>query len=589
MGKYWDFYVLRAGALISLRVLGGPAGKLRMSSMNHGDKDESSIRVATVCRGPGRMVFGASGGSGGTGVGVSLRIGRREPKEGWRMGDPSDNKPTRVTVEVSADRLKASVCAAEADAHKPLTREEVLFAVQQAGIAVNDGVQAKIDAFIAAQSAADAKATPFVIAEGKAVVEAKDAEFVLEEALKGRPDAKDEDHVDYYSFNSVVTVEANTPIGRLTPMMPGEKGVDVYGKAIEPQHRPVEVVLDSTVRKAEKDPTLVIAAVAGKVTYVNHNLMMNELVVIEGNVDFECGNINAATDVAVKGTILDLFKVQSKKSIRVGGAIQAAEVEAAGDVTVRGGVLGRRKGTVKAGGCIVAKFAEEADLTAAGDIRITRECMNSRIRAEGQFLVARGAVIGGEVYGREGVQVGAIGSEAGIHTTVIVGIHPSILDEADAITEECKNKLKAIERIRNSVQPLMANLKRLTPDQKERATELLFSADAMVAEIATAEARRDAMLEQGRAKGNPSVFVTKVIHAGSRIRIGHRVVIFDFDVKGPIRIEKRKVNMVTEIVAVNQLTASITVLKSTYLEGKKPGDPGKALVGATKADHGPGR
>jgi uncharacterized protein (DUF342 family) len=505
------------------------------------------------------------------------------------MGDPSNNNPTRVTVEVSDDHLTASVRDSQANNSQPLTREETLVALQQAGIAINDTVQAKIDAFIAAQADAKARAVPFVVAVGKAPFEAQDAEFVLDEALKGRPEAKDEDHVDYYSFNSVVTVDADTPIGRLTPIVPGEKGVDVYGKIIELKHHPVEVTLDSTVRRAENDPTRVIAAAAGKITYLNHTLSMNELVVIEGNVDFECGNINAATDVAIKGTVLDLFKVQSKKSIRVGGAIQAADVEAGGDVTIRGGVFGRKKGFVKAGGCIVAKFAEEADLTAAGDIRITRECMNSRIRAEGKFLVARGAVIGGEVYGREGVQVGAIGSEAGIQTTVIVGIHPSILDAADAITEECKSKLKAIEKIRTSVQPLMANLKRLTPAQKERATELLFSADAMVAEIAAGEARRDAMLEQGRAKGNPSVLVTKVIYTGSRIRSGHRQVIFDFDVKGPVRIEKRKVNMVTEFVAVNQLTASVTVLKSAYVEGKKPNDPGKVLVGATKADHGPGR
>jgi uncharacterized protein len=298
---------------------------------------------------------------------------------------------------------------------------------------------------------------------------------------------------------------------------------------------------------------------------------------------FECGNINAATDVNVKGTILDLFKVQSRKSIKVGGAIQAAEVEAGGDVIVRGGILGRKKGFVKAGGQIIAKFAEEADLTAAGDVRITRECMNSRIRAEGKFLVTRGAVIGGEVYGREGVEVGAIGSEAFVQTSVTVGIHPDVLDAADAITEQCKTKLKAIERVRASVQPLMANLKRLTAEQKERATELLFNADAMLAEIAEAEVRRDAMVAQARAQGVPSVLVTKVIRAGSRIRIGRRHVVFDFDVKGPVKIEKRRIENVTEFVSVNQLTGSVTALRSAYVPGKKPADPAKAVVGAVKA------
>ncbi|HVP11502.1 MAG TPA: FapA family protein [Phycisphaerae bacterium] len=505
------------------------------------------------------------------------------------MGNPGDSKPTRVTVEVSADRLTAKVRPASGDDPQPLTQDEVLAAVQGANIPIDDAVKAKIGAFVSAQAGGNGSTTPFVIAEGRPAVEPKDAEFILDESLKGRPEAKDEDHVDYYSFNSVVTVEAGTPIGRLTPIVPGAKGVDVYGKAIEPKNQPVEVKLESTVRRAENDPAVVIAAVDGKISYKDHTLSMSDLVSIDGNVDFECGNINAATDVSVGGTILDLFKVQSKKSIRVGGAIQAAEVEAGGDVTVRGGILGREKGFVKAGGCIVAKFAEEANLTAGGDVRITRECMNTRVRAEGKFLVSRGAVIGGDVYGREGVEVGAIGSEAGIQTCVTVGIHPSVLDEADAITEECKTKLKAIERIRTSVQPLMANLKRLTPEQKERATELLYTANAMVAEIGEAEARRDTMIEQGRAKSVPGVFVAKVIRAGSRIRIGRRHVVFDFDVKGPIRIEKRKVDKVTEFVAVSQLTASVTVLRSAYVVSKKPTDPSKVVVEATKADHGSGR
>jgi uncharacterized protein len=505
------------------------------------------------------------------------------------MGDPRDSKSTRVTVDVAADRLTATICPSDATSSQPLTQDEILAALEQAKIPVDDNVRARIGAFLASPAGSKDRLTPFVIAEGRAAVEPKDAEFALDESLKGRPDAKDEDHVDYYAFNSVVTVEADTPIGRLTSIVPGTSGIDVHGRKLVPTHHPVEVKLDSTIRKAENDPNLVIAAVAGKITYKDHVLSINEVFSIEGNVDFESGNINAATDVSVKGTILDLFKVQSRKSIRVGGAIQAAEIEAGGDVTVRGGILGRKKGFVKAGGQIVAKFAEEADLTAAGDIRITRECMNSRIHAEGRFLVARGAVIGGEVYGREGIEVAAIGSEAGIQTSVIVGIHPAVLDAADDITEQCKTKLKAIERIRASVQPLMANLKRLTPEQKERATELLFSADAMVAEIAEAEARRNAMIEQARAKNIPSILVTKVIHAGSRIRIGRRHVVFEFDVKGPVKIEKRKIERVTEFVAVSQLTGSVTVLRSAYVGGKKPTEPGKIVVGATKADHGSGR
>jgi len=48
--------------------------------------------------------------------------------------------------------------------------------------------------------------------------------------------------------------------------------------------------------------------------------------------------------------------------------------------------------------------------------------------------------------------------------------------------------------------------------------------------------------------------------------MGHRQAVLHADLKGPVRIEQRKVENVTEFVAVNQLTGSVTVLPSIALE-----------------------
>lgn len=479
------------------------------------------------------------------------------------MGDDNDRKAVRLIVEVSDDHLEALVRVRDPDDPVPLTADEVLSALGEAKIAVTDEVRGKVDAFLQHVQSSDEQAAPFLIAKGRAAEEGKPGDFTISETLGQKHDDPDEeDPVDYYSFNTIITVEQGTVIGRLVPATLSRPGRDVFGKSLDPGTQPKDIEVDATVRRSNGDPQVLIASVPGRVCFEKRCVGIKEVIEIPGDVDFECGNIDASIDVAIKGTVLDNFQVKSKKSIKVGGTIQAADVEAGIDVLVHGGIVGRGKGKVRAEGQILAKFAEEANLRAQGPILVTKELMNCQIHTLGRCVVARGAIIGGETYAREGVEAGAIGSEAGVPTSIIVGVHPDVLAQADALEQQSKAKLKAIEKIRQTVQPLLANLKRLNPDQKERATELLFKADAMAAEIAEAEARRDRMIEEARAPEPPAVLVTKVIHAGTRIRIGRRHVIFQYPLKGPLKIEKRKVKNVTEFVAVSQASGSVTPLKS---------------------------
>lgn len=497
------------------------------------------------------------------------------------MENEFDNKLQRLAVDVSDDHLQAWIHLCDPDDAEPLTEEEILTALEGAEIAINNAVRDKVGAFVTSIQSIEDKSGRYLIAEGRPAVEGEDGGFVRNKSLK-RKDAKPEDDapVDYHAFNTIITVEKDTAIGRITPAVPGKSGVDVHGKTLEPARCVAEVQLQSTVRRAADDPCVMIATIPGKIVFKNGALSIDEVITIKGDVDFRCGNIDASTDVSIDGTILDQFEVKSAKSISVRGTIQAAKVEAGDDVLVDGGIIGHHKGSVRAGGRIVAKFAEDADLKAESDIEITKEVMHSRVYCRGKLSVTRGAIIGGQVYAREGAELVAIGSEAFIPTSVIVGIHPSVLQAADKTHEEMRAKQKTLERIREGVKPLLACMKRLTPDQKEQATELLFKADCMASEISETEAKCEEMVKEARSDNPPTVLVTKTIHPGVRIRIGHRHVVFQKELKGPVRIEKRKIDSVTEFVAVSQASGSITVLKSSNVgdEMLEPpnSDPGES-------------
>ncbi len=487
------------------------------------------------------------------------------------MATSAEKTVCGLAIEVSEDRMQACLRVIDTKAARSDVPETIIKALQESHIVVSDDVKAKVDEFVALVSSTAKITEPFVVAEGRAPVEGQDGTFVWHEDFqKMHKEWKEDDAVNYYSLNSIQTVEADQKIGTLVAPQAGVPGVDLTGKEVEPEHTPVPVQLDASVRREAGETKAVFANTAGRVEFKDGRVRVNELFKVGHDVDFETGNIDSTVDVLICGTIHDRFEVTSKKSITVGGAVEAAKIEADGEVVVRGGILQRGTGSIRCGGEVVARFCDEANIHAEGDVKITREIMNSRVHCGSKVLAEHGAVIGGSVYAREGVEVHSLGSDACVATQITVGVHPDVLFEADKLREGIGPKQEMADRIRSKIQPLMAELKRLSPQQRERVTELSFQADTLELDISDREERRDEMLAAAGPKGNPYVLVSNTINQGVSIRIGRRAVSFRQAIRGPVKIEERKIRNTTEFVAVNQLTASVKVLPAMVVEDPPP-------------------
>lgn len=475
----------------------------------------------------------------------------------------------RILVAVDADHLRARLrLAPEAEA-AGLTPGEIVAVLNAAKVAVDDSVVAHINEFVKQAAEGGRPAEPFLVAEGTPPTEGEDGRFAWDESIiKTEAERAGADHdgrVNYRTINMVRTVEAGQAFGKIIPPVAGKAGRDVHGNALKPK-KPVEPVkLQANVRLGDDGET-VTAAEAGCVVFEGGKLGIREVVEIRGDVDFESGNINATSDVAIRGTVRDLFEVISKKRITIGGAVEAAKVQAAQDVVVRGGILARGLGVVKAGGTISTKFCDEARLEAEGDIEIGKEAINSHLHTMGKLRSSRAAIIGGQVYAREGAQVHTIGSDACIPTRVYVGIHPRVFKRARELDEQLKKRHESVRRIRAIVQPLLANVKRLAPAQKEQATELMYQADEIERSIAAQRADYEEMLAAHRPASDPKIEVQSRICQNAVIAIDDTEVRFHSEAKGPFRIEKRKIKNVTELVAVNTLSGSVTTLPSNQID-----------------------
>lgn len=303
-----------------------------------------------------------------------------------------------------------------------------------------------------------------------------------------------------------------------------------------------------------------------------------EVLVFE-DVDLGTGGVAADGDVEVRGTVRTGARIRTPGSLRVGRAMEAADVEVGGSITVRGGIFGHKgAGRIRAGSEITAHLLHEARLEAGGDVRIEQEILHSRVHAQGRLTAERGAVIGGEIYARDGVEVRVLGCAAGVPTGVAVGLAVSTLRRVRKAERQGRELQKSAEYMRQLVQPLLANARRLSPEQRERATELLCKVDELELQIARLEQEAQHCREDGRPRGTPQVRAHAALHAGVRVGIGAREARLHRLMHGPLAIELRKVKDVTEIVAVNQRTGSVVVLPSNEVDLDAPAT--ELLVGA---------
>jgi len=490
------------------------------------------------------------------------------------MENNTANTANRIRVDVAADHMAAYIHLQQASVCAELTADEVLDALREAKIAINDRVTLRATEFANLVTSGNPPTEQFLIAEGTPAVEGKDGEFTWSDDFQRLADAwQDDSPINYYKMSNIATVDRGTVIGRVQPAVCNQEGTDVFGHTIAPQHHPSEIELDSSVSRSSDDPNVVIAGIPGRIIFDKGRLSITEALIVPGDIDLESGSVTSSVDIQVAGTVRDGFDVKSDKSITVGGAIESANVEAQGNIVVRGGILGHGQGNVRAGGDVVAKYCATAHLHAGGNISIHKEARDSEIHAEGQFSAAHGIVIGGQLYAREGVEVATLGSQANTPTSVIIGIHPHVLKEAEILDREAASRAEVVAKTRQTIQPLLTNQKRLPPSQKERATELLYQADTIEEEIVNIQKRREEMIENARAKNNPAVLVTKIIHPKVSIQIGRRRITFDAEMKGPVRIEERKMKNVTEFVVINQTTGSTMVLPSTRVDGRQGTKP----------------
>jgi uncharacterized protein (DUF342 family) len=337
-----------------------------------------------------------------------------------------------------------------------LTLESVVNELQTQGIEY--GIDREtIESALEACATEQVPKTGIVIARGDPPQAFIPQHIVLEERFTRKPpsDVSEKEQIDYRKISPFILVKKHEHLAHFVPEQPGVMGMAVTSQAIPFREQSVSSIKPG--KNTENANGVYIALCDGRLEISEHGFRVNEVLMVQSDVGYKTGNIDFPGDVMISGQVRDNFSIKSGGSVFCEQTLDASQVECHGDLMVKKGIIGRKKGVVKSGGKIMARFLENCYAEARGDISIISGIMHSSVYTSGRVdCKPRGLLIGGTIFAQNGVRAYQIGSSMSPKTEIYCGI--------DYIV---KNK---IEWIKSKTLQLAYTLRKVQ-DQLSRATK----------------------------------------------------------------------------------------------------------------------
>lgn len=367
-----------------------------------------------------------------------------------------------ITVDVASDNLSAKIkIALFPKSQPPFTRDEIVEHIEAAGVVNGRNFQV-VDKLVHKP----VYNVPFEIARATMPVDGVDGTYVLYfDRYEERKVAENEDGIiDFKNINVLNNVVEGDLVAEIIPPVDGVIGTNVLGKDI-PFKKPKEadIVLGENVR-LDEETNKIYATCDGAVKFVKNKIFVSNVITIDA-VDYSTGNIDFNGAVVVKGNVLSGFKIKTTDSIVIKGLVEEANLEAANDITIQGGINGglNKNGNIKAGGNVRIGYAENVNITAEGNIN-TDSMINCNVVAFGDIESKK--IIGGKVLSHQNVIADTIGNNTERFTEVTLSsINPLEEVKADYEAKLLVAKSKYEENSKNIQELFVQDI----PDQQKKA------------------------------------------------------------------------------------------------------------------------
>jgi uncharacterized protein len=377
----------------------------------------------------------------------------------------------------------------------------------------------------------------------------------------------DQETVSFYDQSAYVMVETGDVIARISEAIIGQDGRDVTGATIPAKSgKEVQFQTDESImRKADGS---LIAQQDGVLNREPGKAKICKRIEIKDYVDFSTGNLEFDGDISVGRGVRDCFKVQATGSVEVKGLIEAATIETGNDLIATGGFAGRERGYANIGRDLKGKYLDNVQGHVNQDLCIDREVINCELTIDGKINSTHGSIIGGKITPTGEVNIGTLGSAAGVETTLVIGSVPRLepfAEKLDAMVQTLSKDSEKLTEEQNLINKMSAK-GRMTATDRERQTEIMFELSTTNAILQKAQRTLDSVSQEIEKRRCVNINISRMVNHGVILIYGQVRYKITTEFKGPARIF---------LEGKNQLV---------YRQGDSPSNP-LSQIADTRANH----
>jgi len=430
--------------------------------------------------------------------------------------------PESFRVMIADDKMSA-VCRfyPPSTAGADLTVADIKSTLKLQG--VNKGVDDKaIEAYLADRHFC----TDYVLAKGLEPTQGEDAsiEYFFNTNPNLKPKLNEDGSVDFFSLSAISLVNAGDKLAELTREIPGEPGYNVVGDVIQPHEvKKLTLKFGRNIELSE-DELSIKTLVNGHASLVEGKVFVSDVYEVS-DVDTATGNIEYSGNVCVLGNVKTGFSVKADGNVEVRGVVENAMIDATGNVTIARGMNGMSKGTINAGGNVISKFIENANVNAGGYVH-SEAILHSNIVCKGDVTVTgkKGFITGGSIKTPAMVSAKTIGSTMGVNTDIEVGTDPKLTLRSNTLNAEIAATRKRIEAAEPVIKTISDKIKageQLRPEQVLYFKQLSEQYKSMKAELEEKMAEMGDIMEaiDGTSDRESCVKVEGFAYPGTKITI----------------------------------------------------------------------
>lgn len=403
---------------------------------------------------------------------------------------------------------------------KPMSKNEIVSELSMHRVKVGID-EAAIDKYIANP----VYCTDVVLANGKPPRHGSDAkiEYYFNTSLQAKPTKNEDGSVDFFNLNTINHCVQGDLLAKLFPEDRGDYGYTVFGDRLKPRDVKHLTLKYGHNIDISPDKCELHSMINGHVMLTGGKVFVSDVYEVE-NVGTATGNITSEGSVIVGGNVLSGFSIKATGNVEVKGVVEGATIEAGGDIILERGVNGMGRAKLKAGGKIIAKYVENAELE-AGDYVEADSIMHSKVNAKTYVAVdgKKGFISGGIVRATIKVSCKTLGSEMGSDTTVEVGADPMMkarYAELQKMNFEIAKKLGVITTTLQGALAKMQGGAKLSPEQMQYVQSLSLAKQQLEEQILSNDDEYDELTELLNENEDACVEVRSVAFAGTKIACG---------------------------------------------------------------------